>query len=159
MDLSYLVPSLCPLCTYTHPAEAGAKMPREHESKLFSLVMPHRRRTPGSPWRSRRFRETWLICMQYFLPISSVPLSLHSASLPAFSPLPSSCLASLSNSQLSDWEMAGETWVFCLGRGKEKDEGLQTHSLSWTHAHMLMQMCMSTHVWSAPANLYKTCIL
>lgn len=51
---------------------------------------------------------------------------------PSLPPPSHSLVVLLSGSQLSDWEMAGETEVFCLGRWSREDWGLRTQTHKWS---------------------------
>lgn len=90
---------------------------------VFSLPQscPLGKRTPGFKERRGRDRSSHLLSMSTVL-----KFTMHYFILP--SPVP------LSSFQLSDWEMAGETGVFCLGRWAREDRGLQTCMCWNTHA-------------------------
>lgn len=137
-DQPYLMPRLCPSPSHPIPLGAGAGMPSETwgQDSFLSTHAPSEAEhlVPKEDGGSYRGGGGWddplshsssgsqpLIPGSHFFPLYALPASP-----------PHSLVVLLSGSQLSDWEMAGETEVFCLGRWSREDWGLRTQMHKWS---------------------------
>lgn len=115
------------------------------------------------PYRCRCRDAKWKMSIGCFSPLSSRALSKGEHLVPkdgkmgsrggnlallkfrpclSSSSLPHSSLVPLSSSLLSDWEMAGETGVYSLGRWAREDRGLLAHMGWHTHTNIA---CLLQH--------------
>lgn len=110
----------------------------KHEGRiLFFPVMPSQKQNTWSPKRVEgATEEEGAGIIRWATPPLDLSLfylahiSFHF--MPSLPPTSHSLVVLLSGSQLSDWEMAGETEVFCLGRWSREDWGLRTQTHKWS---------------------------
>lgn len=149
-DRTYLMPRLCPSAPRPPPLPRCRCRDAKWNMRagFFSFQScPLRSRTPGPQrgWRELQERRglgwsteplllwmsasyTWLTFLSTLCP----PFLLSLPPTTTTRPPPHSLVVLLSGSQLSDWEMAGETEVFCPGRWSREDWGLRTQMHKWS---------------------------